>query len=84
MSRPPDTTPMQQPHEPVGLTVHSLPEVSMDDSQRTRTGRWKLLLVLLVCASPVIASYFTDFVVRPEGRTNYATRIIHSPMGSTT
>lgn len=82
MSRPPDTTPMQQPHEPVGLTVHSLPEVSMDDSQRTRTGRWKLLLVLLVCASPVIASYFTYFVVRPEGRTNYATLITPRPGAS--
>jgi len=35
-------------------------------------GRLKLLLVLLVCASPVIASYFTYYVIRPEGRVNYA------------
>jgi hypothetical protein len=27
--------------------------------------------VLLVCASPVIASYFTYYVVRPEGRRNH-------------
>lgn len=27
--------------------------------------------VLLVCAAPVIASYFTYYVVRPEGRRNY-------------
>jgi hypothetical protein len=40
--------------------------------QRTRTGRWKMLLVLAMCASPVIASYFTYYVVRPQGRTNYA------------
>lgn len=36
-----------------------------------RRGRWKLIAILLVCAAPVIASYFTYYVVRPEGRTNY-------------
>jgi len=30
-----------------------------------------MLLILLVCASPVIASYFTYYVIRPEGRRNY-------------
>ena len=30
-----------------------------------------MLLVLLVCALPVIASYLTYYVIRPEGRTNY-------------
>ena len=30
-----------------------------------------MLLVLLVCAAPVIASYFTYYVVRPEGRRNF-------------
>ncbi len=30
-----------------------------------------MLLILLVCASPVIASYFTYYVVRPEGRRNF-------------
>jgi hypothetical protein len=30
-----------------------------------------MLLVLLVCAAPVIASYLTYFVIRPEGRSNY-------------
>ncbi|WP_332848463.1 SCO family protein [Massilia sp. S19_KUP03_FR1] len=34
-------------------------------------GRWKLLLVLLVCASPLIASYFTYYVIKPQTRTNY-------------
>ncbi len=37
----------------------------------TRSGRWKMLAVLLVCAAPVIASYFTYYVIRPEGRRNY-------------
>lgn len=30
-----------------------------------------LWLVVLVCAAPVLASYFMYYVVRPEGRTNY-------------
>lgn len=38
-------------------------------------GRWKMFFVLLICASPVIASYITYFFIRPEGRTNYATLI---------
>ncbi len=37
----------------------------------TRAGRWKMLAVLLVCAAPVIASYFTYYVIRPEARRNY-------------
>lgn len=36
-----------------------------------RHAGWKLLLLLLVCVSPVIASYFTYYVVRPEGRRNF-------------
>lgn len=64
------------PHndEPLGLTVHSMPapaQVAAMDSARTRGGRWKMLLVFLICASPVVASYFTYYVVRPEGRRNF-------------
>lgn len=60
--------------EPLGLTVHSLPhprEAAERDSRRTASGRLKMLLVLAVCAAPVIASYFTYYVIRPEGRRNY-------------
>jgi hypothetical protein len=32
-----------------------------------------LWLVLLVCAAPLIASYFTYYVVKPERRSNYGT-----------
>lgn len=66
------------PPEPVGdhvlgLTVHSLPQAgdAVASAERARSGRWKMLLLLLVCAAPVIASYFTYYVVRPEGRRNY-------------
>lgn len=57
----------------VSLTVHSMP--TMDEAlvqQRTRAGRWKMMLVLAMCAAPVIASYFTYYVIRPQGRSNYA------------
>lgn len=38
-------------------------------------GRWKLLLVLLVCASPLIFSYLTYYVIKPTGRSNYGALI---------
>jgi hypothetical protein len=64
----------QPPDIPLGMTVHELPQpaaVAQADTQRTTVGRWKMVLLMLVCASPVIASYFTYYVVRPEGRRNY-------------
>ena len=57
--------------EPIGLTVHSMPVPDAQAHQRMVAGRWKMLAVLAVCAAPVIASYFTYFVIRPDGRTNY-------------
>ena len=56
--------------QPLGLTVHTMP-VPAQVSEPNTTGRWKMVAVLLVCAAPVIASYFTYYVVRPEGRRNY-------------
>jgi hypothetical protein len=65
--------------EPLSLTVHSLPDAGAVGcavaQQRVRSGRWKMLLVLAVCAAPVVASYFMYFVVRPQARTNYSTLI---------
>ncbi|HSV46864.1 MAG TPA: hypothetical protein VLJ58_13840 [Ramlibacter sp.] len=60
--------------QPLGLTVHSLPrphEAALGEARRTARGRLKMLAVLLVCAAPVVASYFTYYVVRPEGRRNF-------------
>ncbi len=60
--------------QPLDLTVHSLPQADAAAAiarPDTRAGRWKMLAVLLVCAAPVIASYFTYYVIRPEGRRNY-------------
>ena len=38
-------------------------------------GRWKLLAVLAVCASPLIASYFTYYVIKPGPKNNYGSLI---------
>jgi len=62
--------------EGIGLTVHAMPEPALADVQRTRLGRLKMLLVLLACASPVIAAYLSYFVIRPEGRANYGELIL--------
>ena len=59
----------------LALTVHDLPEPVLPDQARTRRGRIKMLLVLLVCAAPVIASYFTFYVIRPQGGANYSALI---------
>lgn len=70
-SRPPET----QADSPLAFTVHSMPNtgeaMAQAEARQTRSGRWKMLSVLLVCAAPVIASYFTYYVVRPEGRRNF-------------
>ena len=67
--------------EPLTMTVHSvatpdLSDAAQADQRRTLSGRAKMLLVLMVCAAPVVASYLTYFVIRPEGRSNYSTLIL--------
>src|SRR3954468_24192172 len=64
--------------EPLGLTVHSLPlpqEAAAEDARRTAKGRLKMLLVLAVCAAPVLASYLTYYVIRPEAQKSYGALI---------
>lgn len=83
----------QQPESdhPLSLTVYDLPspgDVAQADAKRTAMGRFRMLLVLLVCAAPVLASYFTYYVVRPEGRRNFGdliepTRALPEAMGRT-
>ena len=59
--------------QPLGMTVHGLPPAgrAVSAAQGSSNARWKMLALLLVCAAPVIASYFTYYVIRPEGRKNF-------------
>ncbi len=54
--------------DPMAMTVHSLPDPRVaEQAQRTRGGRLRMLLVMAACAAPVIASYFTFYVIQPRG-----------------
>ena len=61
------------------LTVYALPAPAQairdDAGRRVWYGRWKMIIVALVCAAPVLASYFTYYVIRPEGRRNHGVLI---------
>ena len=56
--------------EPLGLTVHGMPRPEQGMVPRRR-GRWTMLAVLLACAAPVVASYLTYYVIRPDARRVY-------------
>lgn len=50
------------------MTVHTLPLAVVDERQRrTWSGRLQMALILLVCAAPVVASYWAFYVARPSG-----------------
>ena len=49
------------------------------DARRTRAGRWQMLLLALVCAAPVIASYYSYYVARPEARRSFGELIEPQP-----
>ena len=64
------------PADPLRLTVYELSEADLAEQQRrTVVGRVKMLLVLALCAAPVVASYLAYFVIKPEGRSNYGSLI---------
>lgn len=66
----------KQVAEPLTLTVHTVGvPAAADDVRRTRGGRLRMFAVLLACAAPVIASYFTYFVLRPQGQASQGTLI---------
>lgn len=53
--------------------MHVPSAMPLSDSGPTtqRRSRWKLLLILLICMAPVLASYYTYYSVRPGTRSNY-------------
>ena len=54
------------------MAIHSMPVATLEDRHRTRQGRIRMLVLLAVCAAPVVASYITYYVIRPDARSNYA------------
>jgi hypothetical protein len=65
---------VEQKVEQTPVTRQATDPVKEGEVSRKR-GRWKLFAVLLVCASPMILSYLTYYVIKPTGRTNYGTLI---------
>jgi len=63
--------------EPLVLSVHSMPTPQRvrEDAQRTASGRRMMFILMLICAAPVIASYFTYYVIHPTGRSDFGTLI---------
>jgi hypothetical protein len=47
----------------------------VEENKQQRTGRWKLFVVIAICAAPMIASYLTYYVIKPQSRTNYGTLV---------
>jgi len=43
----------------------------VEKSVSKSSGRWKLFLIIAVCAAPLVFSYLAYYVIKPEGRTNY-------------
>jgi len=65
--------------QPLGLTVYDLPEpgaVADADARQTTGGRLRMLMVLLVCAAPVIASYLTFYVLRPQSLRSFGELVL--------
>lgn len=58
---------MTEPSEPLGLTVHSLPQPVDAMARQRSSGRFKMLLIMAACAAPMIASYALYYGVRPTG-----------------
>lgn len=62
------------PQDPVGLTVYDLPspvQAAVEDGSRTRAGRIRMLLVMAVCAAPILFSYLTYYVIRPQSTSSF-------------
>ncbi|CAB5688532.1 Uncharacterised protein [Delftia tsuruhatensis] len=72
---------MSVPETPLEMTIHGLPPLQSGaaEPQRRRSGRWKMLAVFAVCAAPVVASYFTYYVLRPGQQRSFGELIAAQP-----
>ena len=53
------------------MSAHERKSAARLPDDGAKRSRAKLLLILAVCAAPVLASYLTYYFVRPEARNNY-------------
>lgn len=56
------------------MVVHSMDSPGLERAdlpRRTRRGRMWMVLVWLICAAPVVGSYLTFYVIRPESRASF-------------
>ena len=64
-----DTLPATPDH-PLSMSVHELPDlISQGELIERKGSRGVVWMVLLVCAAPVLMSYLTYYVIRPQGRS---------------
>jgi len=76
MKPTPSDDPTANGPESLTFTLHGTPAPMRDyPAAQSRRGRITMLVILFACALPVIASYFTYYVIRPHGRSNYATLV---------
>ncbi|HEX4509836.1 MAG TPA: hypothetical protein VH328_07150 [Burkholderiaceae bacterium] len=76
MKPTPSDDPKATGPESMTFTLHGTPAPMRDyPAAQSRRGRITMLVILFACALPVLASYFTYYVVRPSGHSNYATLI---------
>jgi len=65
------------------LTVHQAPPdgavQALGRMEQTRRGRFMMIVVVLLCALPVLASYFTFYVLKPQGQA-YGELIDQQPL----
>ena len=58
------------PDQPLSMSVHELPDViHQGEFIEKRGSRWVMWMVLMVCAAPVLMSYLTYYVIRPQARS---------------
>ena len=76
MKPTPSDDPKATGPESLTFTLHGTPAPMRDyTAAQSRRGRITMLVILFACALPVIASYLTYYVIRPQGRSNYATLV---------
>lgn len=51
------------------------PESGGNGQTKRRASRWPIVVIGLVMVAPVVASYFTYYVLKPQGRTNFGSLI---------